>query len=344
MNRIEGWLRDGNPGPLAIVVACMIGFVAPRVCAQPVPARSHADRPWASGVSEDEQATALALYVVGNREFVESRFAQALAKYREAILHWDHPAIRYNMAVCLINLDQPLEARDQLEQGLRYGADALGIDAYQQGITYRKLLDAQLARVRVACGESGATITLDGKPLFTGPGEASLFALAGPHQVVAVKPGYETSSVALLLVAGRQTNVDLRLTHEHGTRMVRRWSTWKPWAVVGGGGALLGAGALSYVIAANSFAAYDRGVEWACPAGCDAMMFASLDGLHRTKARAETEQTVAFSLFVAGGVATIAGAIAVMMNQPRLQGEAGRAAPVVTPNAGGATVALRWAY
>lgn len=85
------------------------------------PAAGEAARPWASGVTEAEQAIALDLYVAGNREFTESRYAQALAKYKEALQHWDHPAIRYNMAVCLINLDQPVEARDNLERSFAYG-------------------------------------------------------------------------------------------------------------------------------------------------------------------------------------------------------------------------------
>jgi hypothetical protein len=41
---------------------------------------AHADpRPWARGVPAREQQLALALFAAGNREFVESRFTQALA-------------------------------------------------------------------------------------------------------------------------------------------------------------------------------------------------------------------------------------------------------------------------
>jgi hypothetical protein len=43
------------------------------------------------GVPEAEQELARALHAEGNAEFAELRFAQALAKYREALRHWDHP-------------------------------------------------------------------------------------------------------------------------------------------------------------------------------------------------------------------------------------------------------------
>jgi hypothetical protein len=329
---------------LGAVVVCVIALAVSRANAQPAVISSQVARPWAAGVSADEQAIALELYVAGNREFTESRFAQALTKYREAIGHWDHPAIRYNMAVCLINLDQPLEARDHLERSLRYGDAAVGAEAYQQGMTYRKLLDAQLARVAVACAEPGAEVTLDGKPMFSAPGAAEAFALPGPHQVIAIKAGFLTASATVILVAGRRTRYEARPERLTATRVARRWARWRPWAVLIGGGGLLGAGALSYAAAASDVATYDRGIEAQCTVGCDAAMLAALADLRRSKDRAGTEQVVAFSLFAAGGVAVIAGVIGVVMNQPRLQVDSRRPRPVVTPVAGGATMALRWGF
>lgn len=142
--------------------------------AQPTAPAGDADaRPWAAGVPAAEQAIALALYDAGNRAFTESHPVQAIAKYNEALLHWDHPAIRYNLAVCLIDLDQPAVAREDLERSLAFGEPALGPEAYRQAMIYRKLLDAQLSRVTIAAREPGVVVLLDGKWLFTGPGEAS---------------------------------------------------------------------------------------------------------------------------------------------------------------------------
>lgn len=178
---------------------------------QLTPSSPHDERrPWAAGVSDREQKIALGLYVAGNHEFIQARYAQALARYQEAIQHWDHPAIRFNMAVCLINLDQPVEARDNLERSLVYGAFALGPDAYGQGLTYRKLLDAQLVRLTLDCPEPDEEVVLDGKLVFKGPGVVDRFVLPGEHQVFATKPGFLPASRKIVLVAGKPVTYEIR--------------------------------------------------------------------------------------------------------------------------------------
>src|SRR5439155_9990662 len=121
-----------------------------------------------------------------------------------AVKHWDHPAIRFNMAVALVNLDQPLEAYEDLEAAMKFGAAPLGNDAYAQGLTYKKLLDGQLTHLRVTCALDGAEVTLDGQPLLHGRGEATRLLLPGSHQVVAAKPGFLTETSALVLVPGKE--------------------------------------------------------------------------------------------------------------------------------------------
>ena len=167
-------------------------------------------RPWAQGVSDRAQAVAFELYSAGNREFVELRFAQALAKYREAIRHWDHPAIRFNIAVCLINLDQIVEARDNLERSLAHGAAALGADAYAQALTQRTLLDGKLARLTLDCPEPDEEVMIDGKLVFKGPGTVEQFLLPGEHQVVATKPGFLPASRKIVLAAGASAAFEIR--------------------------------------------------------------------------------------------------------------------------------------
>jgi len=341
----------GFRGVLAWALAYMVAFSSTPAHAEPspepaLPPEYEKPRPWAVGVSEDEQAIARALYVAGNHEITESHFTQALARYREAIRHWDNPAIRYNMAVCLINLDQPVEARDNLERSLAYGADPLGADLYAQGLTYRKLLDAQLAHVKIVCREPGAVVTLDGKLLFTAPGMADQFLLPGDHQVVATKVGFLTASKTLVLVAGKLTTDDIRPTLEvkPTTRMVRHWERWKPWAVLAGGGAMIALGAGGYAIARSSFAAYDHGIAGRCPDGCDAATVSGFSDLRHTKKVAGIEQVVAFSLFSAGGAAVITGVLGLVANQPQVRLDSPRALPVVTPTRDGATVSMKWGF
>src|SRR5262249_25641806 len=124
--------------------------------------RPKLDRPWAEKVPESAQKEALQLFEEGNKLFETSEHTAALAKYREALKVWDHPAIRFNAAVALINLDQPLAANENLELALRYGALPFSQENYQQALTYRKLLHGQLATLKVSCSEPGAELSMDG--------------------------------------------------------------------------------------------------------------------------------------------------------------------------------------
>jgi len=298
-------------------------------------------RPWAQGVPEAEQAIAREAFALGNAEFAESRFAQALTKYREAIKHWDHPAIRFNMAVCLINLGQLLEARDDLERGLAYGAAPLGSESYAQGLTYRTLLDGQLAHVEATCSEAGAVVTLDGKVLFTAPGSTRQHMLPGAHQLTAAKPGFRTAEVTFDAAAGKPVRYELQPLPELAQR---RWRYWKH--LLAAGGAAVGAAALTYLAARSAFADYDDAVTAACKEtmGCSADQARAMPQLRAKKDRADTEQTVAVSLFAVGGAAVVVAVLGLIVDQPRTRPEPGRAVPVVTAVPGGATIALGWSY
>lgn len=309
---------------------------------QPVAAEA---RPWAQGVSEAEQSIALELFNAGNQEFAESRFAQALGKYREAIGHWDHPAIRFNISVVLINLDQPVEARENLARTLVYGAAPLRAGAYAQAQTYQKLLDAQLGHARITCHEPGVTVTLDGKLLFARPGSVELFLLPGEHQVVATKPGFITASKMLVLVAGKLIAYDMpAIEAQPVPRNVRRWAPWKPWVVVGGGGAIGVAGMVVYALAGKQFAAHDRLVAATCKGGCTADVLAMYPEIPRLKSRAETEQIVAFSLLSAAGAVVVAGLVGVVMNQSRLQLEPRLPVPAIALMPGGLQASASWRF
>ncbi len=308
----------------------------------PVAAES---RPWAQGVSAAEQAIALELFHAGNQEFAESRFAQALGKYREAIEHWDHPAIRFNITVVLINLDQPVEARENLVRTLVHGAAPLSVDAYARAQTYQKLLDAQLGHARITCQEAGVTVTLDGKLLFARPGMVDLFLLPGEHQVVATKPGFLTASKTLVLVGGKLTAYDIpAIEAKPVPRNVRRWAAWKPWAVLGGGGGIGVAGMVVYTLAGRQFAAHDRLVAAKCGGGCTADVLAMYPEIPRQKSRAEDEQIVALSLLSAAAAVVVAGLVGVVMNQSRLQLAPQLPQPAIALIPGGLQASANWRF
>lgn len=330
-------------------VVCIVGMAvmlgARFAAAQPEALGSDAEvRPWAQGVSEAEQAIARDIYTQGNAEFAEARFAQALAKYREAIRHWDHPAIRFNMAVCLINLGQPLEAREHLERSLAYEAAPLGNTSYAQGLTYRALLDGQLAHLEASCTEPGAVVTLDGKYLFTAPGRAQPHVLPGEHLLAAAKPGFRATQTSFTTIPGARVRYELRLVPE----LVIAQPRWRYWKYVLGAGVVgVGAGAIAYLAARSEFAGYDDAAARACqqpgqPVGCTAEQLHALPDLRARKDRAETEQTVAFTLFAVGGAAVLTGVIGMIVDQPRVRTEPRRVA--VVPTAGGMAISLSGSY
>lgn len=194
----------GKPAPAA----------APAVVSQAVATSGErpgdAARPWASGVPDSEQKVALELYEAGNRDYVHQRYPQALVSYREALEHWDHPAIRFNLAVCLIDLGRPVEARNHLERAMAYGAAALGGESFAQGERYRRQLDARLVRLTLDCPEPGEEVLIDGELVFTGPGMVDRFLLPGEHHIVATKPGFLPATRKVVLVAGQPASYEIR--------------------------------------------------------------------------------------------------------------------------------------
>jgi hypothetical protein len=273
------------------------------------------NRPWAIGVSQAQQRQAEALYQTGNRLFKNSLFAAATAKYREALQHWDHPGIHYNLALALISLDRPLEAYESIVASLKYGTDALDSDEYRRALDYQRLLRHKIAEVEVVCDEPGAAVTLDGKTLFTGPGRVTTLVMPGKHQIVASKAKYITSSKAFTLAAAVRTRVDLHLVLEHQTTIqVRRWPSWTHWTVTGVG---LGFTAVAatlhrrFDVNADELAA---ALNASCTAGCETYP----DQLIPLRQRLERQRNLAHAGYATAGVFLAAGALLTYLNRPRL--------------------------
>lgn len=290
-------------------LACLCLFATVALAEQP--------RPWANGVTQANQDSALALYREGNSFFEQSNHAQALAKYREALARWDHPAIRFNTAVALINLDQPLEAFEHLEAALRFGEAPFGSETYKQALLYRKLLSGQVAELEVTCDEPGAELTLDGEVLFTAPGKALRRLRPGAHQLVSKKAGFETLASAVQLAAGetRHEVVTLQRTVVAEVKLVRRFPLWLPWTVMGAGAVVALVGVPVMASAESSYERYDQDLSRVCPSGCP---LASLPGsVLDLKQSAAAQNGAAIGLFSVGGAAVVTGVVLAVLNQPR---------------------------
>ena len=120
----------------------------------------------------------------GNALFLKKDYAQALEKYKAAVGSWDHPAIRFNMVRCLIQLDRPVDASDNLALALKYGAAPLEEAVYTEALSYQKLLANQIGDLDVTCEQAGVKVTLDGQPLLDCPGKEHRRVAPGQHQLV----------------------------------------------------------------------------------------------------------------------------------------------------------------
>jgi hypothetical protein len=309
---------SASPPPAAVPAAVPAAPSPAAVPATPIAraAPLAGPRPWAANVSAERQADAYRLFEQGNHAFEESKYGEALASYREAIAFWDHPVIHFNMAVCLIHLDQPVAAYDHLSRALRYGAGPLGGELHSQGLTYDKLLSGRLARIRISCEQPGVEVSLDGRPILTCPSSGTHVVLPGLHQIVARRPGYLTDARDVNLLPGKLQHDRIALVEVKATTVVaRRWRAWVPWAVVGSGAAVAAVGYGLHRRATASYGDYDRAFSSACPAGCvPADVPDDVSGIGR---RASRENDIAVGAISAGAVIAGAGTVLLFLNQPR---------------------------
>lgn len=310
---------------------------------------SPGERPWAEGVSAEDQAAAKALFQEGNDLLRQSLFLPAVEKYREALKLWDHPGIHFNLSLALLNLDQPIAVYRSLEKAMAYGVGPIDAEKLERAQSYHELVSQQLGTVEIVCNEPDARITLDGQPVLTGPGTYRELLRVGQHQVVATKRGYVDETLDFVLDPEEQERLDIVLySVDDLTVSRRRWPVWMPWAVAGAGVAVLATGGALHAGASSDFSEYDKSFDARCmPGGCrdDEVpdLTTQLDG-------AERNQQIAVTAYIVGGVALAGGLVLAYINQPQVfrrdvkSGDVRQIAiiPVLTPDAAGVSAALRF--
>jgi tetratricopeptide (TPR) repeat protein len=294
---------------VSLAVALALGVLGPRpALAQAKPAE---ERPWAKGVSQENQKSALELFRAGNTLLKESIFVQAAEKYRQALALWDHPAIHYNMALALLNLDQPIEVHQHLEKAMRFGAAPLDSDKFENARAYKTLIEKQLSKVELTCEAPGATVTMDGKVLFVAPGRYEGLVRPGRHTIVATKEGHPPTDVSRALLPGEEVKLALKLyTTDELTRYSRLWSAWKPWAVVAGGAAIAAGGAVLHLQARGSYQEFDDRIA-AC-GGC-----VPPPDVTDKRTKGDSMQNLAFGTYALGGAALATGFVLVYINRSK---------------------------
>jgi len=270
------------------------------------------DKPWEQGVSAEDKDAAKELTREGNQLVKEYQWASAAEKYRQALSHWDHPAIHYNLAMALLNLDQPLELYKALIAAMKYGPEGIGAAAkWEKATREKERAEALLARIKVTTKQPGVVVTIDGNQVLSDPGTWDDWVVAGSHTVKATKTGFITTTEVRKLVPGEVAVLNLELkTAAELTAYHRKWPVWMPWSVFGGGVLVSGIAAFLHSTARTDFRKFDDGIA-AC-GGCvpDA-------SLADKKSSAETKQTLAIIGYGVGGAALVAGAVLLYVNRAK---------------------------
>lgn len=233
------------------------------------------NRPWAVGVTEQNQAEALRHFREGNALLNDGVFITAAKHYRLALQHWDHPAIHYNLALALMKQDQPIDLYQSLIKSLKYDPKdhkepPLDEDKYDRAKNYLELAQKQVATVDIGCDMPGAKVAIDGEEVFVGPGRHQGLVRIGKHSFVAEKEGYVTRIEAPYIGPGETMRLSLKLySAKELTRYRRKWqATWMPWAVVGFGGAVAAASGFVYASGRSDVSDFDARISACGAAGC----------------------------------------------------------------------------
>ena len=334
----------------------MIAFLAPgSAIAQPAPPANSGSntqpdelsadpKPWSVGVSPERQERAQMLYAEANKLVEVTSVAAAAAKYQEALRHWDHPRIRYNLAIVLMEMDRPIEVYSHIEAAVQYGEAPLGEEKYKRALRFRRALRAGLVAVAVRSSQPGVTISLNGQTILEGPGQKEQLTQPGEHQLIAKGGGHGTVIIKYPMWPDRRYDIAV----DPSRAIQRRWRPWIPWAVAGAGLGLSAAGGLLYWRAQDNFDSFDAAVRESCMDGCPPGTLSS--DIQDLEDRAELQNRTASVLYVVGGSALVAGAVLVYLNRTRRVDSAAfevkkgpfefRVAPVVGKAGSGGTLGI----
>jgi hypothetical protein len=304
-----------------------------------------ADRPWAEGVPKEKQDAALARFTEGTGLLKEAYFKRAVDVLREALILWDHPAIHFNLAKALINLDQPVEAHFHFEQSMRYGGAPLDSSQVAQVAALKaQLFDTELAELSVTLSEPADSLRVNGAEVARKAKSWKGIIRAGKVVVLATKDGFQPSQTTETAAAGSRPALNLTLTKiDLNIRYTREMAVWKPWTVLGAGVLGVGVGYLFNTLSVDAYGAYDRSVAncasanpatipdlaegeqndlfRACPANDPSIKTAKLN-------EGDTLRAVSIASYAAGGATLVTGLVLLYINREKVVDGAGTTGPV----------------
>jgi hypothetical protein len=302
-----------------------------------------AQSPWARGVSAADRSEAERLFAEGVELHEQLLRDQAVARYEEALSHWENPLIRWNLALVTLDMGQYLRAYEHVERALSWGEEAFVPPDWDK-ITelQQRLLRQHLAVIEARCDQPDTELALDGKPWFRGPGAARQVVLPGEHVITARRPGYFPQARNVVLPSGTRGAVTVAMSVD-GILERRRWAPWKPWTVLGSG---LAVGALGGGLYWHARWQLD-GARGDLIAGCKGKPVCDPE-IPSSYRRSQREHRVATGAIVAAGTAAAAGLVLLFLNQPRAyrtesrEGGTFQLVPIASPDTAGVSARLRF--
>ena len=294
------------------VVVCVLALLVVAGTARADPTTA---TPWADGVPKAQQDRANAEFAAANGLFEHDQHEEALVKYRAAIALWDHPMIRFNMAVTLIKLDQLVEAADALQAALRFGAGPFTKELYSQAMDYDRLIRGRVGAITVKCSQAGVQIWLDGKKWFACEGSQRVRVLAGQHTLLAEKQGFAPESRQLFVSGDASLEETIELAPVD-VQVRYRTARWIPWTVAGGGLASGVAGLATWFSGRNDMDTFQVRHQSECASRCDSNL-SGHPALRDLRDDAQLKADVGASMMIAGGI-VVAGSLvwALVFNRP----------------------------
>ncbi len=271
-------------------------------------------RPWAVGVSLEDQQAAEALFREGNSQMKAALFVKAADTYREALQHWSHPAIHFNRALALQTLNSPLELHENLEEALRYEGAPLDEAKRNRARQLKALVEQQvLTRLEVTCDVPGSSVKVGEELLCKAPASFVRWVLPGEVTFTTLKEGYPEHPRRRTLRAGQTVTLDFKMyTEEELTRQTQRWAAWKPWAVMGAGVAIAAGGGFLYTQARANYRDFDATVQ-SC-IGC-----ALEPEVAAKRARGIRMQNLASGAYAVSGATLVTGLVLLYANRGKSQ-------------------------
>ena len=355
--------RSGSGCRAAVLAALLVGLAAPPLAGEARAQVPTAPAPRAAGwtqmVMQARQRAAGKLYGEARLDRDAGMLGKAAGGYRAALAYWEDPIIRYELALVLIELRDPVAAAEQLDKVIQGGrAGIANARVYEHAVaTQQKLLEHELAHLLVTCWTNGARIIIDNDEAGAwiiqtraSPARPAVITQrvrvrAGLHTILAELPGGHLVPVQRRVRAGETVHVTVAVP------MVwqRRWENmqWAPWALSSTGILLWAVGNTLQHSAAATFRRADDKVE-DCTAGRESC---PSSGALRLQDTAETRRTLGLVSYGLAGAALVTGGVLAYLNRrvtypgtaERRPGSQGTSiAPLVGPGLGGALVTGRF--